>query len=180
MYGMVNSAVKKMITEKLGEETWLKICESIGLGNDSFDSFSQYPDEVTGSIVVELSKITDTSVDELLTSFGRYWIEYAQESEYSAILESAGNSPEGLIESLDQMHTRLEMIFEKLKAPSFSITKLENDELYVHYYSDRKLPLEAFVIGLIEGIYTMYGLAAEVAQIDPKGDERACFYVKRK
>lgn len=179
MYGMVNGAIKQMVTEKLDAETWENICDSIGLENSSFESFKQYDDSITGSIVEELSKVTSTPIKEILASFGHYWIKYAQESEYSSILESFGNSPETLLDSLDQLHTRLEMTFEQLKAPSFSITKLNDNELYVHYYSERELPLEAFVIGLIEGIYSMYDQKAEISQIASQKNERACFHVKR-
>lgn len=178
MYGLVNSAIQKMVTEQLGASVWKDICHQVGFEADAFESFGQYDDELTGKLVGKISEVTKTPAREILISFGHYWIEFAYQCEYSGILEVFGSGPESLLSSLDQLHTRLEMTFDNLQPPSFSTTRLNESELLVQYNSNRKLPLEPFVQGLIEGIYAHFKTPCEVTQVESVGSERAAFLVK--
>jgi hypothetical protein len=177
MYGMVNEAIRSMVVEKFNISIWEEITNEIGLSYKAFKPFEQYEDSVMGDLVAVISKKVKMEPVKLLELFGRYWINYARNSEYSSILDTFATSPIELIESLDGLHTRLQITFEDLKAPSFWVTHINDNEVHVHYRSERELPLEYFVIGLIHGIFDIFDKTCEVKIIPSPADEKAVFQV---
>jgi hypothetical protein len=177
MYGMINNAIKEMVIEKSDEKTWNEVCKTAGLEVNSFQSFEQYDDESTGALVFAIAQKMELAPPALLEAFGEFWVEYATKSEYQSILESFADGPVELIESLDSLHSRLEMTFEDLNAPSFWVTKVSEKEVKVHYVTTRDMPLEYFVIGLIKGIFSMFDQTCEVKLLEPETNEKAIFQV---
>ena len=82
-----------------------------------------------------------------------------------------------LLKSLDNLHTRLQLTFDDLDAPSFSVTEISDNEINVHYSSERELPLEFFVIGLIHGIFDMFNQSCQVEIIPALNGEKGVFKV---
>jgi hypothetical protein len=177
MYGMVNEAIRSMVIETFDIEFWDEVCTELDLEFKTFKSFEQYDDKVTGDLVGVISKRADLEPVKLLEEFGKYWIKYAQESEYSSILETFSTSPLELLKSLDNLHTRLQLTFDDLDAPSFSVTEISDNEINVHYSSERELPLEFFVIGLIHGIFDMFNQSCQVEIIPALNGEKGVFKV---
>lgn len=178
MYGMVNQAVKEMVIKTFDESTWLEICEKANLKEHSFDSFTQYDDSITTDLVGIICEKSGMEPAALLEAFGRFWVSFAQESEYKSILEGFATSPIDLIESLDSLHTRLELTFDNLMAPSFWISGKTDTSVIVHYKSRRNLGLESFVVGLIKGIFNMFDQECTVEIIEPQNNESAVFRVR--
>jgi len=177
MYGMVNQAIKSMVTEKLGKETWEEICTDGGFDPKGFNSFEQYDDQITASLVGLVCKKTQASPEVILEDFGKYWIGYAKKSEYKSILTAFASNPIELIETLDSLHSRLQLSFEKLKAPSFWVTHISKNEALVHYKSQRNMGLEPFVVGLLKGVFDMYNQSCEVKIEKAEKGESAVFRV---
>lgn len=179
MYGMVNQAAKIMVIEKLGEQTWAKIADKLTLDpNADFDVFEQYDDKVTLETVLTISEVTGISAENILIGFGKYWVEYAQKSEYSEILKTFGTNARVLLKSLDKLHERLQLSLTNLNAPSFEVVDESDSTLIINYYSERDLPLESFVTGLFLGIFDMYKEKGNVKQIDTLGEAKATFLVE--
>lgn len=178
MYGMVNQAIKKMVEEKEGYKLWERVCSKLSMPTDDFYSFDQYDDEITLNVIVTICEVAQMEAPVVLKEFGRYWIEYAFNSEYKAILNTFSKSPVALIKSLNSLHERLEMTFEDLRAPSFDIVLIDDGEMIVNYYSDRKMPLEYFVIGLFYGIFEHFGEKCEVHMIRTIENAKATFVIK--
>ena len=51
MYGMINEAIRTLVTREAGEEAWQQVLESSGVGEDVFDSMEGYDDSITYSLV---------------------------------------------------------------------------------------------------------------------------------
>lgn len=177
MYGMVNQAIKSMVTEKLGKEAWEEICKKRGLDPAGFSSFDQYDDQITADLVGLVCEKTQLAPASILEDFGKYWISYAKKSEYKSILTAFASSPVELIESLDALHSRLQLSFENLKAPSFWVTHISKNEVLVHYKSQRNMGLEPFVVGLLKGVFDMYNQTCQVEMEKPEKGESAVFRV---
>jgi hypothetical protein len=177
MYGMVNQAIKEMVLEKFDETTWDFICQRANLKLKSFAPFEQYDDAITGNLVSIISDIAKMNPTDLLEAFGEYWILYAHRSEYSSILESFATSPVELIESLDNLHSRLELMFTNLKAPSFWVEHSADREILVHYTTVRDMPLEFFVVGLLKGIFRLFKQDCKVTMLPAPEGEKGLFKV---
>jgi hypothetical protein len=179
MYGMVNQAIKSMVIENHGEKIWDSVLQKINLEIQDFAPFEQYDDSVTGNLVGAISHITNIRPEDLLEAFGNYWVVYAKNSEYKSILESFADSPIGLIESLDSLHGRLQLLFSELSAPSFWVEHKGPDEVIVHYATVRtQMPLEYFVIGLLKGVFKMFNQPCEVTMLPGDEGEKAKFVVR--
>lgn len=179
MYGMVNQAAKTMVIEKLGENTWISIAEKLQIDpSTNFSPFEQYDDQVTLNAVVAISEVSGISAENILLDFGKYWIGYAQKSEYNEILMIFGTGTRELFKSLDKLHERLQLSMNNLKAPSFEIVEESESTLLINYYSERDLPLEPFVRGLFLGIFEMFNESGNVKQVDTLGDAKATFLIE--
>jgi len=177
MYGIINNTIREMVIEIKDEATWQSICNELNLEFNMFEAFQQYDDNVTLNLVLTISKALSVEVNDLLEAFGEFFVKFFKNSEYSAILKASATGPLELIESLDALHSRLELIFDDLNAPSFWSTKVKEGELIIFYNSSRDLPLEAFVIGLLKGIFKMFDYSAVVTQIDHDEEAKAIFKV---
>ena len=51
MYGMINEAIRTLVTSEAGEEAWDQVLETSGVGEDVFESMEGYDDSVTYSLV---------------------------------------------------------------------------------------------------------------------------------
>lgn len=178
MYGMVNQAVKEMVITQLGSDSWDTICNKLEISNEDFSLFMQFDDSVTLGIVQNVCGLTQKPAEEILESFGVFWIDFAKNSDYQIILNTFATSPFELINSLNALHERLELSFTNLNAPSFETVSFQDKIMTVNYYSSRDLPLKFFVKGLFKGIFKLFDKNCDVEIIDTLGDAKATFLIK--
>jgi hypothetical protein len=79
---------------------------------------------------------------------------------------ASGGSTYELLGALDAMHARIAISFPDLKPPSFKVRP--DGEAVVVDYSSHRPGLAPFVVGLIEGIGTLFGESVEVEQVASK------------
>ncbi|MBM4053030.1 MAG: heme NO-binding protein [Planctomycetes bacterium] len=166
MYGMVNQALEALVTERFGAETWMSVRQKAGISDPAFITMKQYPDEVTYSLAVALSEHLQEPLADLLRAFGVYWVAYARRGPWGRIMLASGSSTYELLASLDAMHARIAISFPELRPPSFKV-RPEGHSIVVDYHSHRP-GLAPFVIGLIEGIGTLFGESVTVEQVASK------------
>ena len=75
MYGMINDAVKGLVTMAFGEEKWGQIHRRAEV-DGSFVSMKTYDDDVTYRLVAAASEELDMTPEQVLTAFGEYWVEH--------------------------------------------------------------------------------------------------------
>ncbi len=166
MYGLINKAFKTMIIEDKGDEAWVAVCKSLNSEPLDFNDFEQYDDKVTLDAILAYSKLTGEGAEVILESFGKFWVHYTQESEYQTILHSFASGPVELIESLDALHSRLELTFDNLTAPSFWTERESENKVLVYYSTSRELPLQFFVVGLLKGIFKMFDKPCKIEIVE--------------
>jgi len=166
MYGMVNQALESLVTERFGADVWTTVRQKAGITDPAFITMKQYPDEVTYSLAGALSEHLQAPIPDLLRAFGVYWVAYAQRGPWGKIMLASGGSTYELLASLDAMHARIAISFPELKPPSFKVHR-DGDAVVVDYHSHRP-GLAPFVVGLIEGIGTLFGETVTVEQIASK------------
>lgn len=134
MYGMSNRAIQELITSEFGEPAWIRAKARAGVGS---------------------------SPDAVLERFGEYWVGYAARQGYRDLLRSRGESLFSFIARLDDLHSRLLLVFPRLRPPSFRAQRLDDECVRLDYISERD-GLAPFVVGLIRGLATLFGEAVQI------------------
>ena len=161
MYGLINIAIKDLVTEGYGEETWERIRERAGLQGTDFILMDQYEDSVTYDLVGAASEELGIPATAVLEAFGAYWTKYTAEKGYGPLLDTAGKTFPEFLQNLDLMHTRVGTMFPDFVPPSFECRDITDHSLTLHYTSDRE-GLQHLVIGLLHGLGERFGIQVSV------------------
>ena len=161
MYGMVNLAVKELVTETHGPQTWSRICKAAGLDDEDFSSLQKYPDEVTFKLVGAASEVLQTPAEAILEAFGEYWTDYAKRTSFSRLLRFGGANFTEFVRNLDQMHAKIKFSLPELEPPQFRISEVEEGRFRLHYYSKRQ-GLAPLVRGMLKGVAKLYDVVIEM------------------
>ena len=170
MYGMINEAMRRHVTETSGGEVWAQIAVRADTP-EAFASMHYYDDAVTYALVGATSAETGIPADALLRSFGHYWSTRVGPENYADILGAAGTDVVSVLRNLDAMHARIQSLYPELLPPSFTVQDEGADSFEVHYSSDRD-GLAPFVVGLLEGLGDLYGTPATVVHVADPEPER--------
>lgn len=165
MYGIVNKSIEELVVANYGNEKWEEIKEKSNIDIEYFISSESYDDEVTyklaGTIAVELG----VSVDDVLKSFGEWWILHTGKNHYGYLLESGGDNFKSFLLNLPSFHNRVMMMYPKLTPPEFKISDVTENSLHLHYFSKRK-GLTAFVLGLMAGLGKFFTTNVQTEHIE--------------
>lgn len=156
MYGMVNQAVRDLILQQHGEETWSTIRALAGIEEDEFVHLSAYDDATTYALVGAISSHFGQSPEDVLRGFGRWWLKWTSESGYSAMLDMYGRDLRTFLSNLDNLHSHSQALMPALQPPSFSVSEQEGDRFSLTYRSNR-VGLTPMVQGLLEGLGDRFG-----------------------
>ncbi|MDG2306254.1 MAG: heme NO-binding domain-containing protein [Candidatus Binatia bacterium] len=161
MYGLINRAVRELVLGNYGADAWNAIRTKASVEEDDFVSMQSYDDDVTYALVSAASEHLGVPAEQILETFGEYWVKYVGDDSYGELMNAAGmNLPDFLL-NLDQMHARVMLTFPDLKPPSFKVTDQTEDSLRLHYFSKR-VGLAPLVVGLLNGLALRFETTIEV------------------
>lgn len=161
MYGLINISIKNLVKENYGQEKWNQILADAGLKDDTFISNKTYDDKITYDLVGASAKALNVASDEVLKMFGRYWVLNVATKAYGKLLDAGGSTFEEFLINLPNFHTRVMLIYPKVKPPHFEVVKIDNKCLKLIYSSER-VGLLPFVVGLIEGLATRFSIQVKI------------------
>lgn len=161
MYGIINRALKDMIVERFGDETWRVIALESGVSEESFLSMRSYDDETTYALVGAASKVLEAPAEDCLHMFGVYWINTTATEHYATLMDAAGDNLVAFLKNLNLMHDRISTTFLNYVPPYFQVNDGPEDTYHLHYISTRE-GLMAFVRGLLEGLSQRFGQTVTV------------------
>ncbi len=164
MYGIIQNSLKAMVIEKFGAKQWSKIMQASGFEGDHFMSNEPYPDEETLSLVSNGVEILGIPLDDLLRSFGKWWILHTTLEKYKFLMNSAGSNFKEFIFALPDFHTRIFLFYPKFTPPEFKISEEDNGTIQVHYFSKRS-QFGPFVLGVLEGLAEFFSDDSSITQI---------------
>ena len=147
MYGLVNKAIHELIEKEHGESAWEQICARAGLDDQLFISHESYPDDVTYNLIAAASETLDVDSESLLEKLGEHWILHTAHAGYGHMLESSGKNLGEFLINLPNFHTRVQLIFPKLKPPHFECAYVSERSVTLSYHTHRA-GLTPFLIGL--------------------------------
>lgn len=163
MFGLVNRGIEDLVCNNFGEEIWDEILEEANLDVEIFLSMEQYDDSVTYALVAAASKVLNISQDDVLITFGEYWILYTAREGYGELMKLSGNTLLEFLDNLNNMHVRIGLSFPDLKPPSFRCTDITDSGFTFHYHTHRS-GLAALVIGLLHGLGKMFAVSFQIDQ----------------
>jgi len=170
MYGLVNKAIADMVRSQFGEETWQEIRQLAAVENDTFLSMEGYPDDVTHRLVKAGSQVLGLSSSQIMQAFGEFWIQFTTTEGYGELMNMNGDDLPEFLGNLDNLHTRLGVIFPQFKPPSFESYEGENEnELTLEYHSERE-GFAPMILGLVKGLGDRFDTDVEIAQTQSKDD----------
>ncbi len=178
MYGLVNKAIEQMVCRDHGEAVWQAIKQEAGVEEEAFVSNAAYPDDVTYRLVGAASKILQTPAEQILGSFGEYWVLHTALESYGPLMRAHGKTAREFLLKLPVFHARVQMIFPELRPPEFECTEVTDESLVLHYRTPRPAGLEPFVEGLLKGIGEMFGAPLEVRLLEDRsqGADHSVFH----
>lgn len=181
MYGLVNQAIRDMVCDHFGVETWQTIRLKADISTDMFSRMEAYPDDLTHRLVRVASEVLELSSAQIMQAFGEYWVQYTAEKGYGEMLDMSGETLPEFLENLDDLHTRIGLSFPKFKPPSFETVNSGGDSLELHYHSLRE-GFAPMVLGLIEGLGERFATEVDVTQVQNRdqGDEHDTFLIQYK
>jgi hypothetical protein len=164
MYGLVNQSFRDMMVQHHGTEAWSRIQLLSGVEHELFISTLPYEDNLTYELIGAAVEVTGIGVNELLESFGIYWILNTGKNKYGELMRAGGNDFSEFMMNLPRFHDRVIMIYPAIKPPEFQLDVEEDGRFVLDYYSERQ-GLTWFVIGLIKGIAKMFDQNIEVVLV---------------
>jgi len=173
MYGLINIAIKDLVTEGYGAEAWERVRARAGLQETDFILMDQYEDSVTYDLVGAASEELGICPSKVLEAFGSYWTKYTAVKGYGSLLDAAGTTFPEFLQNLDLMHTRVGTMFPGFIPPSFECRDISDTSLTLHYYSERD-GLDHLVIGLLHGLAERFDLTLDINQTATKGEDSRC------
>jgi len=167
MYGMVNKAVKELVTEQFGADKWDSIRIKANAPDD-FVGFQGYDDSVTYNLVGAAVEVLEIPPEKILNAFGEYWVLKIAAQSYNDLMTSTGTGFVSFLENIDGMHSRIKATMPDLNPPSFRVKKINDSKIQIDYFSSRA-GLLPFVEGLLSGLGTYYNQKFILTHI-PKSD----------
>ena len=169
MYGLINVAVRDLVTSRFGENAWNQILEKSQVDEMAFVRMGQNDDAVTYALIGAASEVLDLPASDILQAFGQYWTEFTAEEGYGHLLDSAGKTLPEFLQNLDQLHARVGTMYPDLKPPIFECSNITENSLDLYYRSERD-GLDDLVIGLLKGLAVRFDNEVTIKQIATKSD----------
>ena len=161
MYGLLNAALKEFVVESYGTDAWQRIASESAPGIGEFNTLASYPDELTYSMVGCACRVTGSSFEALMFSFGEFWVPFTDSQGYGAMFEIAGESLREFLMMLDALHARVARGFPKLQPPSLRCDRIDERTLRMHYLTSRK-NLCPMIPGILSGLSKRFKTPLEV------------------
>ena len=173
MYGLVNKAIKDLVSTNFGEEKWREICQLAGHAEEDFIGMNPYPDKLTFDLVQHASSVLNLTSEEILEAFGEYWILYTADEGYGDLMNLTGSTFVEFLSNLDMLHYRINNIMPELRAPQFSTRNEQEDSVELEYFSHREgmIPM---LHGLIKGLGKRFDLNVSIEHIEQKSATNDC------
>jgi len=138
--------MKSFVNEEFGFGTWADPLDESGLEGKRYSPTETYPDSDAVAILEVASEATGLSVQELLEKFGEYIGPSLLET-YSGLIDDEWNTLDLIENTESDVHTDVRKRTSGAQPPDHGdVDRLSEDELVLHYTSDRQM------CGLAKGI----------------------------
>jgi hypothetical protein len=133
-------------------------------------SASPYADAQTLGLVASAAETLNLSLPDFMFELGQYWIKFADDGPYGALMRFSGGDLGSFLRNLDHMHECVKTAMPGTTTPYFAVELERPDRIRVRYQSGRS-GLDDFVRGLLQGLMTRFSVVGSVVMRQPvEGD----------
>lgn len=160
MRGIVFTELMDMVEQKFGYSMVDSIIENAKLETGgSYTSVGNYPYSELVCILVELSKQSGLSVDELQVIYGEHLFTVFS-TNYPVFFDQDQSALQFLASVESKIHPEVHKLYPDAELPSFDVEHLDSKSLTMVYSSERKMGM--FAEGLIKGCLTYFNESADI------------------
>jgi hypothetical protein len=179
MLGWINDCIEKLVVEKFDREVWHIVKQKAGCSvrDGDFSKLEHYSDKSTLDLVAAASEVSGLTVDQILETFGGYFVHYVRAEGYDNLLCCQGSTLKDWASNINAIHEHLQATFPtKMIMPQFWCEDGENGSLLLHYYSKRGSMLSPLAKGLVTEIAAFqFDVKIDMDQIHTQGRNGATF-----
>lgn len=162
MKGVVFNLLESFIVEGWGEETYEEVLAMCPLKTkEPFVGPGTYPDSDLFTIATKAAEKLGLPLTDALRAFGKFSFP-ALAAKYPAFLEGHSNSKSFLQSVENVIHVEVKKLYPKAVTPSFTYEDPGDDQLVIHYVSERKLC--HFMEGMLESVASHFNEKVEYTQ----------------
>jgi hypothetical protein len=171
MYGLINQGLKDMVCLDSGQDAWRRICQEAGISHNDFDLMQPYDDSLTAKLVSAIADDLKIADSDVLTRFGKHWIEFTTHQGYGAVMDLFGKDLRTCLGNLNRMHSHMGVVMPNLKPPRFTVIDKGPNAIEVQYSSTRN-GLTPMVHGLLLGLAEKFKEKVEIRLLprEPKAE----------
>ncbi len=161
MKGIVFTNFLEMVEQKFGYDLVDKLIEASNLPSQGiYTAVGTYAHQEIVTLVVNLSALTQISVEDLLKTFGRYMFPVLANT-YSHFLKDVHSAFDLICSIENYIHVEVHKLYPDAELPHFDVHKPSAESLVLDYHSDRSMG--AFALGLLEECLAFYHENASVS-----------------
>ncbi|KAI9538988.1 hypothetical protein NQZ68_009065 [Dissostichus eleginoides] len=138
MYGLLCESLHDFIKESYGDDVWKLVRERADVRLHSFVTHQVYSESVIPRIAMAASGVTGTPYNELMNSWGVYFLGFVGKYGYDRILKVLGRHVRDFVNGLDNLHEYLRFSYPKVQPPTFFCQEESATGVTLHYRSKRK------------------------------------------
>uniref|UniRef100_A0A8C2G5L2 guanylate cyclase n=1 Tax=Cyprinus carpio TaxID=7962 RepID=A0A8C2G5L2_CYPCA len=138
MYGLLCESLHDFIKESYGDDVWKLVRERADVRLHSFVTHQVYSESVIPRIAKAASGVTGNPYNELMNSWGVYFLGFVGKYGYDRILKVLGRHVRDFVNGLDNLHEYLRFSYPKVQPPTFFCQEESATGVTLHYRSKRK------------------------------------------
>lgn len=155
MYGVIFDFLRQYVIERHGgTETWNTLLRANGYNFKIYFPVTEYPDEEIVKLAVTASEALDVPLPTVLEDFGSF-VGHKLVTFYHMYVDDPNwKTFDIILNAGEKIHHAVNRHNRKRKPPKIIAEQLNDDQILIHYQSDRKLC--AVVRGIVRGLGEHY------------------------
>lgn len=162
MHGIVFGELKQYARARLGESAWDELLTDAAIGPKLYLAIQEYPDEELGAILQAACRRTGLSAAAVLQDFGDFVGPHLMNM-YRMYILPEWKTLDVIEHTEERIHKMVRRQHRGARPPYLSTTRRNDDEIVIHYASERRLC--AFAKGIALGIARHYGERVEIRDL---------------
>lgn len=162
MHGIVFGELKQYVTARLGESSWGELLDAVAIGPKLYLAIQEYPDQELGAILQAASQRTGMATAAILQDFGDFIGPHLVRM-YRMYILLEWKTLDVIEHTEERIHKMVRLQHRGARPPYLSTTRRSEDEIVIHYSSERRLC--AFAKGIAMGIARHYGERIDIRDL---------------
>ncbi|MDD9724788.1 heme NO-binding domain-containing protein [Roseovarius sp. SK2] len=121
MHGLINRAIELFLRDTYGHEAWEEIARRADLAPPEFEAMLDYPDALTGDVLVQAAQLLDKAEAEILEDIGTYLVSHPTAAALRRLLRFSGADFTDFLHSLDDLPARARLAAPQLDLPPVAL-----------------------------------------------------------